>query len=227
MARGGRREYPDGRPQGRPPGALNKRTQNQLLDAKRAVAEARAQGRKLAKEVADDLMHIWANMAMEVRPITKRELERGVPPNPKGDEAKFKALSAILLGWVTVLLPYQSARMAQIRLDVGEIADSDNEDVNALATLERLLDAYAAADEEERRLRAARDEEERRFRDARPVQDTRVSSEPEPSAESVVAPPDNVVPLPVPARPKTATELYYEHVNETYGGPPGSGEREW
>ena len=71
--RGGRREYPDGRPQGRPPGSLNKRTTNQLLDAKRAVAEARAQGRKLAKEVADDFMHIFASMAMEVRPIIDRE----------------------------------------------------------------------------------------------------------------------------------------------------------
>jgi hypothetical protein len=177
---GGRREYPDGRPQGRPPGSRNRRTTNQLLDAKRVVAEARAQGRKLAKEVADDFMTIWANMAMEVRPVTKREIERGVPPNPNADEPKFRAVSAILKEWVALLLPYQSARMAQIRLDVGEFAEGDNEDVGALATLERLLDAYAAADEEERRLRAARDEEERRFRDARTVQDTRAPSEPEP-----------------------------------------------
>ena len=61
---------------GRPPGSPNKRTTNQLLDAKRAVAEARAGGRKLAKEVADDFMHTFANMAMEVRPVTEREKER-------------------------------------------------------------------------------------------------------------------------------------------------------
>jgi hypothetical protein len=184
--RGGRREYPDGRPQGRPPGSRNRRTTAQILDAKRVVAEARAQGRKLAKEIADDFMTIWANMAMEVRPVTKRELERGVPPNPKGDEAKFKALSAILLGWVSVLLPYQSAKLAQIRLDVGEIADNDAEDVGALATLERLLDAYAAADEEERRLRAARDEEERRFSAALEVKGEEVRQEPS-DASKVVA----------------------------------------
>ena len=155
--RGGRREYPDGRPQGRPPGSLNKRTTNQLLDAKRAVAEARAQGRKLAKEVADDFMHIFANMALEVRPVTEREIKRGAKSNPKANAAQFKALSAILLNWVSVLLPYQSAKLQQIKFDVGEFAEGDNEEVGALATLERLLDAYAAADEEERRLRAARE----------------------------------------------------------------------
>ena len=142
--RGGRREYPDGRPQGRPPGSLNKRTTNQLLDAKRAVAEAHAQGRKLAKEVADDFMHIFANMALEVRPVTEREIKRGAKSNPKANAAQFKALSAILLNWVSVLLPYQSAKLQQIKFDVGEFAEGDNEEVGALATLERLLDAYAA-----------------------------------------------------------------------------------
>ena len=44
-----------------------------LADARQAVAEARAIGRKLAKEVADDFMTIFANMAMEVRPITDRK----------------------------------------------------------------------------------------------------------------------------------------------------------
>jgi hypothetical protein len=141
---------------GRQPGTRNKRTSNQLLDAKRAVAEARATGRKLAKEVADDFMHIFANMAMEVRPVTEREIRRGVEANPKADEAKFKALSAILLAWVTALMPYQSAKLQTIKLDVGELGEGDVEEVGALATLERLLDAYAAADEEERRFRAAR-----------------------------------------------------------------------
>jgi hypothetical protein len=123
----------------------------------------------LAKEVADDFMHVFANMAMEVRPVTERERKRGVAANPKADEAKFERLSAIVLSWVSVLLPYQSARFQQIKLNVGELAEDDNEDVGALATLERLLDAYAAADEEQRRFEAART-----------VQDTRVPSEPEP-----------------------------------------------
>jgi hypothetical protein len=90
-----------------------------LADARQAVAEARATGRKLAKEVADDFMTIFANMAMEVRPVTERERKRGVAANPKADEAKLRMLSAIVLSWVSVLLPYQSARFQQIKFNVG------------------------------------------------------------------------------------------------------------
>jgi hypothetical protein len=135
---------------------LNKRTTNQLLDAKRAVAEARAQGRKLAKEVADDFMHIWANMALEVRPVTKKEIERGAKQNPNADETKFRIISAILLQWVALLLPYQSARLVGVRMDIADVVEGDTEQVGALEALERLLDAYADADEEERRFKAAR-----------------------------------------------------------------------
>ena len=171
---GGKREGAGRKPGSRPKCGT-------LADARQAVAQARATGRKLAKEVADDFMHIFANMAMEVRPVTERERKRGVAANPKADEDKFRMLSAIVLSWVSVLLPYQSARFQQIKLNVGAFDDGpDVGETDALATLERLLDAYAAADEEERRLRAARDEEERRFRDAQTVQDTRVPSEPEP-----------------------------------------------
>jgi hypothetical protein len=137
---------------GRKPGGRNWYKTNQLLEAKRAVAEAHAQGRKLAKEVADDFMHIYANMALEVRPVTERELRRGVPQNPKADERAFKQLSEILLSWVEVLIPYQSARFQTVRIDVPQQYDA-SEETGAMATLERLLDAYAAANEEERRLR--------------------------------------------------------------------------
>ena len=142
---------------GRPPGAKNKRTSNQLLEAKAAVAEARVTGRRLAKDIADDFMHIFANMAMEVRPVTERENARGVPINPKADETKFKILSAILLQWVGLLMPYQTARLQAIKVDIGEYGAENTESVGALETLERLLDAYAEADEEERRFKAARD----------------------------------------------------------------------
>jgi hypothetical protein len=183
---GGARFYPDGRPRGRTPGSRNKRTTNQLLDAKRAVAEARAQGGKLAKEVADDFMHIFANLALEVRPVTQREIERGVKPNPRADESKFKVLSAILLSWVEILIPYQSARFTQINVDVGELAyGEDVEEGDAMKKLERLLDAYAEADDEARRVRE-RDEEDRRFRAAREVVEV-PKVEPEPDASKVVA----------------------------------------
>jgi hypothetical protein len=95
-------------------------------------------------------------MAMEVRPVTQREIERGVPSNPRADEVKFRIITAILLQWVGLLMPYQSARLQTIKLDVGEF-DGETESVGALETLERLLDAYAEADVEERRFRAARE----------------------------------------------------------------------
>src|SRR6516225_6471089 len=99
---------------GRPPGSRNTHSKNMVLEARQAVAEARAQGRKLAKEVADDFMHIFANMALECRPVTAREIERGAKPNPKADEPKFRMLSAILLNWVSCLIPYQSPRFQQV-----------------------------------------------------------------------------------------------------------------
>jgi hypothetical protein len=179
---------------GRPIGSRNTHSKNMVLEARRTVAEARAQGRKLAKEVADDFMHIFASMALECRPVTAREIERGAKPNPKADENKFRMLSAILLNWVSVLIPYQSARFQQVKFDVGVLADGpDGEEVGAMATLERLLDAYAQADEEERRIRAARDEEERRFREARTVADEQV--EPAPSDEPKLEPSDKLVVL--------------------------------
>jgi hypothetical protein len=59
---------------------------------------------------------------------------------------------------VSVLLPYQSARFQQIKLNVDQFDDGpDVGETDALATLERLLDAYAVADEEERRFEAARE----------------------------------------------------------------------
>jgi hypothetical protein len=41
-------------------------------------------------------------------------------------------------------MPYQSAKFQSIRVEVGELSD-DVEEVGAIETLERLLDAYAEA----------------------------------------------------------------------------------
>jgi hypothetical protein len=145
--------WPRGTPRppgsGRRAGTPNKRAANTLLEAKRAIAEARAHGHKLAKEVADDFMNIFARLASECRPVTEHERSRGIS-NPHADEQRFKELSAILLQWVALLLPFQSAKFQSIRVEVGELGD-DSEEVGALETLERLLDAYAQAQEQERR----------------------------------------------------------------------------
>jgi hypothetical protein len=147
--------WPKGQPlppgAGRKPGTPNKRAAAHLLEAKRAVAEARARGHKLAKEVADEFMNIFARLALEVRPVTEWDLQCGRKPNPRADIDKFKELSEILRQWVALLLPYQSARFQSIRVDVGELGGEDMEEVGALETLERLLDAYADAQERDRK----------------------------------------------------------------------------
>jgi hypothetical protein len=135
---------------GRQKGTGNKRAANNLLEVKRAVAEARAGGHKLAKEVADEFMNIFAKLALEVRPVTEWETQHGRKPNPKANLEQFKELAEICRGWVQVLLPYQAARFQSIRVEVGELGE-DAEEVDALATLERLLEAYAQAQERDRK----------------------------------------------------------------------------
>jgi hypothetical protein len=129
-----------------------------LLEAKRAVAEARAQGRKMAKEVASDFLAIFVAMALEVRPVTQREIARGFKQNPRANVVEFKELAAIAHSWTEILLPYESARLSAIKVDMGEFNNEDIEPAGgALAVLEKLLDAYAQADEQERRIKAARE----------------------------------------------------------------------
>lgn len=106
----------------------------------------------MAKETADLFINIFCRLALEVRPVTEFDLQCGHKPNPKGDIDKFKELSAILLQWVNALMPYQAARFQSIRVEVGDGLGEDPEEVDALGTLERLLDAYAAAQERERKM---------------------------------------------------------------------------
>jgi hypothetical protein len=141
--------WPKGKPRpansGRKPGTRNRRQAAELAQARAAIAEARAGGVKLGKEICSDFANIFARLALEVRPVTEFERKCGVRENPKANIEQFKELSNILLHWVVALMPYQSAKFQSIRVDIGELDSGDVEEVGALEQLEKLLDAYAEA----------------------------------------------------------------------------------
>jgi hypothetical protein len=70
---------------GRKAGTPNKRQAADLLAAKAAVAEARAGGAKLGKEICSEFANIFCRLALDVRPVTEHELEMGMKPNPRED----------------------------------------------------------------------------------------------------------------------------------------------
>jgi hypothetical protein len=106
MSRGGAK--PGERRGGRQKGTLNKATvQRQLIAAQiaeRTVADARTAGRKLAKEVLEDFMLRFVEMAERYKP-TPREAEQ---LNPHADEDKFWKYADAATDCAHKLAPYQS-----------------------------------------------------------------------------------------------------------------------
>ena len=114
MSRGGpeTRERRGGRQEGTP----NKATvQKQLVAAQiaeRTVADARTMGKKLAKEVLEDFMLHFADIAEQYRP-TPPEAEH---QNPHSDEARFNKYAAIAMECARSLAPYQSPTFKAIQI---------------------------------------------------------------------------------------------------------------
>lgn len=97
---------------GRAKGTPNKATRERHLLAQRIAAEQQGKpGRKLAKEVLDDLMHTALGMAAKYQP-----LPAGVVPmnGQKPDEAKFVEYLKLAGGFATDLAPYQSFRFKAV-----------------------------------------------------------------------------------------------------------------
>jgi len=86
---------------GRRRGTPNKTTVEKALLA--ALAAAEGTGKKLAKEVIEDFMLRYAEMAAHVQPAPP-----GAPPNPHADEDKFWSWPEAAIDCAVKLAPYQS-----------------------------------------------------------------------------------------------------------------------
>lgn len=106
MAKGGAR-----RGAGRKRGPSKATIERQLLAQRIAAEQQGKPGRKLAKEVLDDLMHTALGMAAKYQPLP----DGVVPMNgQKPDEAKFVEYLKLAGGFATDLAPYQSFRFKAV-----------------------------------------------------------------------------------------------------------------
>lgn len=89
---------------GRPVGVPNKATLERLAIAERAVADAKASGKKLAKEVLEDFMHLFAGMAAYYQPTPSEAPQQ----NRNGNETKFRDYAVLACSTAADLAKYQS-----------------------------------------------------------------------------------------------------------------------
>ena len=88
---------------GRAKGVPNKATLQKALIAERTVADARMSGRKLAKEILDDFMQLFAGMAAHYQPTPPDR-----PQNPSQDEPMFEKYGRLAVETAKALANYQS-----------------------------------------------------------------------------------------------------------------------
>jgi hypothetical protein len=114
MSRGGAK--PGERRGGRQRGTPNKATvQKQLIAAQiaeRAAADARWTGRQLAKEVLEDFMHGFREIAERYRPTPPEAKQQ----NPHADEVKFNRFAGLAIECASKLAPYQSPTFKAIEI---------------------------------------------------------------------------------------------------------------
>ncbi len=99
---------------GRQKGTPNKANVERALLAKRIMEEQQGRpGRKLAREVLDDFMHLFMGMAAIHQPLPD-----GVAAGPgqKPDEAKFLTFAGLAVTTAEKLAPYQSSRLKAIMI---------------------------------------------------------------------------------------------------------------
>jgi hypothetical protein len=89
---------------GRKKGVPTKATLQKALIAERTVADARMSGRKLAKEILDDFMQLFAGMAAHHQPTPPQAAQ----PNPNANEDKFEKWARLAVETAKSLANYQS-----------------------------------------------------------------------------------------------------------------------
>lgn len=104
---------------GRRAGSKSKATVEQELLAERILAEQQQKpGRKLAREVLDDFMHLFMGLAAQHQPLPQGVVEpAGAPAR---DEAKFMRYATAAGDFAGKLAKYQSPTFKSIAVGVGE-----------------------------------------------------------------------------------------------------------
>lgn len=97
---------------GRPKGSLSKSTIERAALAERIIAEQKQQpGKKLAREVLDDFMHLFTGLAAMHQPLPDNVLPQ---PGQKPDEAKFLNYAKLAVDVAGQLANYQSPKFKAI-----------------------------------------------------------------------------------------------------------------
>ncbi len=115
----------------RPRGSLNKTTIEKrevaAQIAARTMADARYQGRKLAKEHLSDFLELFRGMMATYQPNNPREQDEN-KRNPTPDEEKFRYYANMAMTAALGLAPYESPKFAAYKISVDRTAD-ENEPV--------------------------------------------------------------------------------------------------
>jgi hypothetical protein len=96
---------------GRRQGTPNKATIEKSLIAARTVADARAGGKKLAKEVLQEFMELFAGMAAHYQPTPTH-----LPLNPNENEPQFLRYAGLAVECAKAVAPFQSPTFKAIEV---------------------------------------------------------------------------------------------------------------
>lgn len=135
---------------GRQKGARNKVTIARALRAEQEIAEAKASGRKMATQVLDEFMHLFAGMAAAYQPLPPgTEIPAGRAP----DEAQFEKYAKLAVDCARILAPFQSPTFKAIV--IAPPPDTDPNKMRRRFTLTIFDGAPAALIEQRKRDEAA------------------------------------------------------------------------
>jgi hypothetical protein len=133
---------------GRTRGTPNKATIEKALVAAARAIDAKAAGRKLAKEVLEDFMLLFAGMAAHFQAAPP-----GTPPNPYADEGSFWKCSEGAIDCAAKLAAYQSPTFKAVAVVPQPALSSTDFERRNIA---KLNDPVAAAQAYRRMMMAAR-----------------------------------------------------------------------
>src|SRR6516164_8344958 len=99
---------------GRKAGVRNKTMQRRIDAAERAIALAKAGGKRLAREVLEDFMELFSAIALTHQPSPP-----GVARNSNHDEARFEKYARLSVEVATALIDYQSPKLRALMVSPG------------------------------------------------------------------------------------------------------------